>query len=121
MDATQPVPGAQLIVLSEHVDYWDHDGWKDPYSAAWATERQNEYVRDLRLETAYTPQFIVDGASEFGIGKETQAQEAFEKALARPKVSMMERRRDTTSTFTLPRLSVTLNPRYYAEKTAGNA
>lgn len=88
MDATQPIPGAQLIVLSEHVDYWDHDGWKDPYSAAWATERQNEYVRDLRQEPAYTPQFIVDGAGEFGIGKETQAREAFEKALARPKASI---------------------------------
>jgi len=79
IDAAQPVPGAQIIVLSEHVDYWDHEGWKDPYSLTPSTERQNGYVRAFGLCTAYTPQAIVNGKSELRLSEPQQIRQVFVK------------------------------------------
>jgi hypothetical protein len=86
MDASQPVPGAQLIVLSEHVDYWDHDGWKDPNSSPALTQRQEDYVHALGLDTAYTPQIVVDGTGLLRPGDAQQFIKLFQGAAAAPKI-----------------------------------
>ncbi len=86
LDASQPIPGAQLIVLSEHVTYWDQDGWRDPNSSSALTERQDSYEAALGEKTPYTPQLIVDGTHQVRAGDPKQVQGTLEKAAATPKV-----------------------------------
>jgi hypothetical protein len=86
LDSSQPIPEAQIIVLSEHVTYWDHDGWKDPYSSTPVTERQSDYAQGLGLKSVYTPQLILDGRSELHLNDLAQMKQAFEKAAANPLV-----------------------------------
>lgn len=82
----QPVQGAEMIVLSEHVDYWNHIGWKDPYSASFYSQRQSAYAKRFGLDSIYTPQMVVDGTSEFVGSNSGLADKAFRKALSVPKL-----------------------------------
>src|SRR5215217_9668299 len=68
----QPIKGVYVVPLSEHVTYWDHQGWKDPFDSAQFTNRQQQYGLRFNLDSIYTPQLIVDGAHEF-IGSDKRA------------------------------------------------
>jgi hypothetical protein len=86
LDRTQPVSGADLIVLSEHVDYWNSLGWQDPWSSAFFTERQNSYSDQFKLRSVYTPQLVVNGEAEASGNDWGQAKKACEKALSEQKI-----------------------------------
>ena len=88
LDRSQPVAGVELIVLSEHVDYWNHIGWKDPWSARAYSERQAAYASRFRLASVYTPQMVVDGKVEFVGSDERRALAAIEAEAKAQKISM---------------------------------
>jgi hypothetical protein len=50
-----------VVALAFHVDYWDSSGWRDKFELHQAVERQNAYVRNLHVASAFTPQFVIDG------------------------------------------------------------
>jgi hypothetical protein len=54
----------QVIVLGEHVDYWNGIGWKDRFSSREFTERQQDYAQHFGLSSPYTPQMVIDGQKQ---------------------------------------------------------
>ena len=93
MDRTQSVSGAEVIVLSEHVDYWDRLGWRDPFSAHANTVRQEGYARGFGTQGPYTPQMVIDGVTEF-VGNDSRR--ALDE-IARARSREAARPRSTTS------------------------
>ena len=85
LDALQPIPGAQLIVLSEHMNYWN-DSWPDRFASAQLTARQADYVRAFKLHSPYTPQIIVDGTTELRLSDSHQIEQKMRAAAASSKV-----------------------------------
>lgn len=77
----QPVKDAEIIALSLHVDYWDYLGWKDEFSSAQFSQRQNFYSTVFNSNQVYTPQMIVDGTSQFVGSNMSEAIKAIDAAL----------------------------------------
>jgi hypothetical protein len=87
LEEQQPVYGAEIIPLEEHVDYWNHDGWVDPYSSPEWTERQQNYAA-LAKEDPYTPELVVDGQTEFVGNNPKETILAIEDARQNPKTDI---------------------------------
>jgi hypothetical protein len=78
----------QTIVLSEHVDYWDRLGWRDPFSEHANTLRQQAYARGFGIEGPYTPQMVIDGITEFVGNDERRARDEVARARSRTKIGV---------------------------------
>jgi hypothetical protein len=72
-----------VIPLAFHVDYWNHLGWRDPFSSREWSQRQGEYVRAMGLKSAYTPQLVVNGTRQVVGSNRAAVYKAIEEASRR--------------------------------------
>jgi hypothetical protein len=50
-----------FVPVCFHVDYWDYLGWKDDLGSPQFTKRQRTSAQYLKLDSVYTPGFLVNG------------------------------------------------------------
>ncbi len=70
-----------VYILAYHVDYWNRLGWKDVFSSAEYSKRQNDYANYLNLQSVYTPQIVVNGKTEFVGSQESTLRSAIHNGL----------------------------------------
>jgi hypothetical protein len=75
--------GQRVVTLELHVDYWDYLGWKDPFSDALHSRRQEAYARRFG-SGMYTPQMVVNGREQLVGSDAAGAAGAVARALATP-------------------------------------
>lgn len=103
-----------IYILAFHVDYWNRLGWKDMFSSAEYSQRQQQYARWLRSGSVYTPQAVVNGHTEL-VGSE----EAKLRGLIK---TGMESRPATQITLSNVKVSGSkTNLQYHITGNAGNA
>lgn len=84
----QSLEGIEVVAMEEHVDYWNHLGWADPFSANAFSLRQSHYAEAFGRDGVYTPQMIVDGHSEFVGSRGLTAREQIRKAAGTRKLEI---------------------------------
>ena len=87
-----PPNGVKLILLGEHVDYWNYIGWTDRFSSAQFSQRQNNYATQLHLATVYTPQMVIDGHVELVGNGAAEVSRSISKAASEPKPAQVSLR-----------------------------
>ena len=75
----------QLVLLGEHVDYWNYIGWTDRFSSSQFSQRQSDYARAFHLSGGYTPQMVIDGQVQFVGNDAMDVRRKIEAAAGDPK------------------------------------
>lgn len=88
LEKEQSNPDAEIITLSLHVDYWNYLGWRDEFSSAAYSQRQNGYAEKFKLDSIYTPQMVVDGQTQFVGSNSDAAQKAVSDAAKTAKTNI---------------------------------
>ena len=101
----QSRPDAEIIVLSEHVDYWDFQGWKDPFSARQFSDRQAEYAKNQMSDEVYTPQMFVDGHKGFTGSESSLAVSEIRNAAKAAKIPVLIEQLDSAAGSTRFRIT----------------
>ncbi len=82
--------GAEVIILGEHVDYWNHLGWADRFSSVALTQRQADYARRFNLDSSYTPQLVIDGHAQLVGNDEPGVRSQLALAARQPKPTQIQ-------------------------------
>jgi hypothetical protein len=85
IDRAHWIGNAEVIVLSEHVDYWNRLGWFDPFSNGQFSDRQERYAVRFSQGGIYTPQMVVDGREALVGSDRIHAMRAIAEAARHPK------------------------------------
>jgi hypothetical protein len=88
LDEVGQIGDVEILVLEEHVDYWNHLGWTDPFSSHDWTERQEQYARSLRHDGIYTPQLVLNGSIDLVGNSERAVLRQISELRKTPEVAM---------------------------------
>lgn len=73
------IASRELVPLAFHVDYWNHLGWRDPFSSARWSKRQRNYADVLPSGRSFTPQAVLNGRVILGGWDEQGIRQAAER------------------------------------------
>src|SRR5438034_619206 len=64
LDELGGVGNAQVVALEEHVDYWDDQGWRDPFSSH---DRSEEHTSELQSHSDLVCRLLLEKKNEGGM------------------------------------------------------